>query len=68
MKIALLGYGRMGKEIETIAKERNHEIVLIIDIDNTHELTVENLRKADVAIGGGVYPHSGYAQVVRFTW
>jgi len=31
MKIALLGYGRMGKAIETIAQERGHEIVAIID-------------------------------------
>ena len=38
MKIALLGYGKMGKEIEKIALERNHEIVLNIDINNQHEL------------------------------
>ena len=40
----------MGKEIERIACERGHEIVLTIDINNQHDLTVENLRKADVAI------------------
>ncbi len=50
MKIALIGYGKMGKTIEEIAKERGHEIVLTIDINNQHELTVENLKKADVAI------------------
>ncbi|ADY50843.1 dihydrodipicolinate reductase [Pseudopedobacter saltans DSM 12145] len=50
MKIALLGYGKMGKMIEGIALDRNHEIVLKIDENNTHELTIENLRKADVAI------------------
>lgn len=50
MKIALLGYGKMGKMIETIAINRNHEIVLKIDENNLHELTIENLRKADVAI------------------
>ena len=50
MKIALLGYGKMGKTIEKIAIDRNHEIVLKIDQDNTDELTVENLQKADVAI------------------
>lgn len=50
MKIALLGYGRMGKEIEQIALSRGHSVVLKIDVNNLHELTVENLRKADVAI------------------
>ena len=50
MKIALIGYGKMGKEIERIALRRGHEIALIIDINNQHDLTVENLKKADVAI------------------
>ena len=50
MKIALLGYGKMGKIIEKIATDRNHEIVLTIDHDNLDDLTVENLKKADVAI------------------
>lgn len=50
MKIALLGYGKMGKIIEGIALSRNHEIVLKIDKDNQHELTAENLQQADVAI------------------
>lgn len=50
MKIALLGYGKMGKIIEKIATDRKHEIVLKIDHENLHELTVENLQKADVAI------------------
>jgi 4-hydroxy-tetrahydrodipicolinate reductase len=50
MKIALLGYGKMGKIIEKIATDRQHEIVLKIDFDNQDELTAENLQKADVAI------------------
>jgi len=50
MKIALLGYGKMGKIIEKIATDRKHEIVLKIDFDNQHELTAENLQRADVAI------------------
>lgn len=46
MKIALLGYGRMGKVIERIALERGHEIVLRkTDVD-----TFEGLENADVAI------------------
>jgi len=50
MKIALIGYGKMGKEIETIALDRGHEIVLKIDITNPEDLTKANLQKADVAI------------------
>jgi len=50
MKIALIGYGKMGKIIEKIATDRKHEIVLKIEYDNLHELTTENLQKADVAI------------------
>ena len=50
MKIAFLGYAKMGKIIEKIALDRKHEIVLKIDQDNAHELTAENLQKADVAI------------------
>jgi len=50
MKIALLGYGKMGKMIEKIAVDRKHEIVLKIGSDKLHELTAENLKAADVAI------------------
>ena len=50
MNIALLGYGKMGKIIEKIATDRKHNIVLKIDHDNQHELTAENLKKADVVI------------------
>ena len=45
MKIALLGYGRMGKEIEKIALQRGHEIVLRIDSEAPYDIT-----KADIAI------------------
>jgi 4-hydroxy-tetrahydrodipicolinate reductase len=50
MKIAILGYGKMGKIIEKIAQDRKHEIVLKIDVTNQDELTTENLQKADVVI------------------
>jgi len=50
MKIALIGYGKMGHEIESVAVSRNHQIVLVIEKDNLADLTVENLTKADVAI------------------
>ncbi len=50
MKIALIGYGKMGKAIEQVAVSRGHEIVLKIDLDNGYEMTRENLLKSDVAI------------------
>ena len=50
MNIALIGYGRMGKEIEAIALSRGHKTGLIIDIGNRHDFTIENLQKCDVAI------------------
>lgn len=50
MKIALIGYGKMGKVIEEIALAKGHEIVLKIDINNAEEFTQANILKADVAI------------------
>jgi 4-hydroxy-tetrahydrodipicolinate reductase len=50
MKIALIGYGKMGHMVEEMARQRNHEIVLRINIDNVEEFTKENCAKADVAI------------------
>ncbi|MBS1764192.1 MAG: 4-hydroxy-tetrahydrodipicolinate reductase [Bacteroidetes bacterium] len=50
MKIALLGYGKMGKEIEAAALIRNHEIVLRITSENIAQLNRELLQQADVAI------------------
>lgn len=50
MKIALIGYGKMGKEIEKIAVSRGHKIQLKIDITNPNDLTVKNLKECDVAI------------------
>lgn len=50
MKLALLGYGKMGHIIEQFAMDRGHEIVLKIDEHNADELTEDNLKQADVAI------------------
>jgi len=50
MKLALLGYGKMGQIIERFALERGHEIVLKISIDNLSDFTTANLAVADVAI------------------
>lgn len=50
MKIALLGYGKMGKIIEEIAISRGHSIVLKVDEHNTGTFTDAELKAADVAI------------------
>jgi 4-hydroxy-tetrahydrodipicolinate reductase len=50
MKIALIGYGKMGQAIEEIALERGHEIVLKVSLENPDDFTIPNLQKADVAI------------------
>ena len=50
LRIALVGYGKMGKAIEEIALKKGHEIVLKISSSNKHELTAERLQQADVAI------------------
>ncbi|MBQ3630536.1 MAG: 4-hydroxy-tetrahydrodipicolinate reductase [Prevotella sp.] len=50
MKIALIGYGKMGKLIEEIAVSRGHEIVSIIDVDNQEEFDSPRFASADVAI------------------
>jgi 4-hydroxy-tetrahydrodipicolinate reductase len=50
MKIALFGYGKMGKEIEQIALQRGHEITLKIDAHNAGTLSKEELKKCQAAI------------------
>ena len=50
MKIALIGYGKMGKELEKVALSRGHQIVCIIDVDNQDDFESEAFRSADVAI------------------
>lgn len=50
MKIALIGYGKMGRMIEEIALKRGHEIVCRIDIDNQQDFDSEEFKSADVAI------------------
>jgi 4-hydroxy-tetrahydrodipicolinate reductase len=64
MNIALIGYGKMGQAIETIALEKGHTIVLKIDINNAHEFTKENIAKADVAIEF-TGPHSAFSNVMK---
>jgi len=50
MKIALIGYGKMGKTIERIAVERGHKIVSVIDVDNLDDFESDAFKSADVAI------------------
>lgn len=50
MKIALIGYGRMGHEIEKIAIQRGHTIVSIIDVGNVSDFDSPAFKSADVAI------------------
>ncbi len=57
MKIALLGYGRMGKEIEKIALQRGHETVIKSTGENSYDIT-----KADVAIDFSI-PSSAYDNI-----
>ncbi|KAA6310256.1 4-hydroxy-tetrahydrodipicolinate reductase, partial [termite gut metagenome] len=50
MKLALIGYGKMGKSLEKIALSRGHQIVSIIDMDNQEDFESEAFRSAEVAI------------------
>jgi len=64
MKIALIGYGKMGKAIEEIAIQRGHTIVLTIDENNPGDFTKENVSAANVAIEF-TGPHSAYENVKK---
>jgi len=63
IRIALIGYGKMGKTIESIALERGHTITLTIDIDSQAAFTRENLQQADVAIEF-TGPHSARSNIL----
>ena len=64
MKIAIIGYGKMGHMIEQIARERGHEIVSIIDIDNADDFDSEAFAGADVAIEFTA-PKAAYGNVMH---
>jgi 4-hydroxy-tetrahydrodipicolinate reductase len=64
MKIALLGYGKMGKELEQVALERNHHIVLRVDVDTISSLKDSDLQSADVALEFTT-PASAFENVMR---
>jgi 4-hydroxy-tetrahydrodipicolinate reductase len=64
MKIALIGYGKMGKEIESIAKKRGHEIVLILDENNIGNISAAELKKAEAIIEFTV-PHAAVDNIYK---
>jgi 4-hydroxy-tetrahydrodipicolinate reductase len=64
LKIALIGYGKMGKAIEEIAVKQGHEIVLKISSQNLDEFNHENLKLADVAIEFS-NPHNAFSNIIQ---
>jgi len=64
MKIALIGYGKMGRMIEQTARSRGHEIVSIIDIDNQEDFDSPEFASADVAIEFTA-PHVAYDNYLK---
>lgn len=64
MNLALIGYGRMGHEIENVAVERGHKIKQIIDIENTSDLNPVNFKDIDVAVEFST-PASAFDNIVK---
>jgi len=64
MNLAIIGYGKMGKEIEKMALERNHKVGVIIDIENLGDFTADNLQSADVALDFS-QPASAFSNIVK---
>lgn len=64
MRIALFGYGKMGKEIEQILLQRDHEIAMKIDINNITSILNSDLQKCDTAIEFST-PHSAISNMTR---
>ena len=64
MKIALLGYGKMGKAIEQLALAKAHQIILKVDENNAHDFSIDDLVNADVAIEFSV-PSASVQNILR---
>lgn len=62
MKAAIIGYGKMGREIERILTERGHQTVLIVDTENATDLDASHLRGAEVAFEFTT-PETAYANI-----
>lgn len=64
MKIALIGYGKMGKAIEEVALQKGHQVVLKIDVSNAADFTQARANEADVAIEF-TGPHSAVKNILQ---
>lgn len=64
MKIALIGYGKMGKAIEEIAVSRGHSVVLKVSLENMEDNTIDKIKSAEVAIEF-TGPESAYDNIIR---
>ena len=64
MKVALIGYGKMGKTIESVALQRGHAVDLKIDIDSLADFTAANLQQCDVVIEF-TGPHSAKENILK---
>lgn len=64
MRIAIIGYGKMGKMIRELAEQRGHEVVLKVNIENLEDFNQENIAQADVAIEF-TGPDSAYENVLK---
>lgn len=64
MRLALIGYGKMGHEIEKIARARGHEIVSVIDKDNVEDIDSEAFGRAEVVIEF-TSPDTAYANCMK---
>lgn len=64
MKIALIGYGKMGHMIEEIATQRGHQVYLKIDVNNQHDFNKDNISGSDVAIEF-TNPESAFQNVMK---
>ncbi|MGB4672295.1 MAG: 4-hydroxy-tetrahydrodipicolinate reductase, partial [Bacteroidaceae bacterium] len=64
LNIALIGYGKMGREIERVALSRGHRIVVKIDVENLQDFDSKEFRMADVAIEFTA-PTQAYGNVIK---
>jgi len=62
MNIAIIGYGRMGKEIEQVALERGHQVILKVDADNFNSITPNDFKTINVAIEFSI-PQSAFSNI-----
>lgn len=64
MKIALIGYGKMGKAIEELALQKGHQVIYRIDVESTDLLNKEKLQQAEVAIEFST-PDTAFSNIMK---